>query len=60
MSKMVGYIVKTIKRARAISLEAGQAKYRAYFVNTLNYAEEKIDLDVILGTDGFADCIVTV
>lgn len=56
---MVAYFVKTIKRARAISLAAGQAKYRAIFTDP-DYLEYKADVDTALEIDGYGDCIVTV
>lgn len=55
---MSAFIARMIIKARAKSLEAGQAKYRAYFVNTHLYADYKADTDTILTTDGYADCIV--
>jgi len=39
-------------------LEAGQAKYRAYFVNTKIYARYKEATDEMLLADGYEDCIV--
>lgn len=53
------FIAGKIEDARETSLEAGQAKYRAYFVKTKLYAKYKADVDTILTTDGCADCIVT-
>ena len=57
---MVTFIAKRIIEARKVSLEAGQAKYRAYFINTTMYLSYKSDVDTILTTDGYGDCIVTV
>lgn len=56
---MAAYFYRTIKRARATSLEAGQAKYRAIFINTDEYLEFKADVDTALEIDGLGDCIVT-
>jgi hypothetical protein len=41
-------------------LEAGQAKYRGYFITTKLYLACKADCDTILTTDGYSNCIVTV
>ena len=56
---MVTFIALAIEQSRKISLEAGQAKYRAYFINTTRYAAFKTDVDEILTLDGYGDCIVT-
>ena len=56
---MITFIAKRIMEARATSLEAGQNKYRAYFINTSLYLRYKDGVDTILQTDGFSDCIVT-
>jgi hypothetical protein len=56
---MVAYFYRTIMKARAISLEAGQAKYRAIFISTTDYLEFKADVDTALKVDGLGDCIVT-
>lgn len=55
------FIAKKIMEARDISLLDGQAKYRAYFVKipTL-YGKWKLDVDTILISDGYDDCIVTI
>ena len=53
------FISKMIKAQADISLEKGQEKYRAYFVNTLIYAKWKEPVDAILVADGYADCIVS-
>lgn len=59
MDNMATFIAKMIMKARDVSLEEGQAKYRAYFVNTTLYLSWKSDVDTILQTEGYADCIVT-
>ncbi|NRU52596.1 hypothetical protein [Clostridium beijerinckii] len=41
-------------------LEAGQAKYRGYFISTKLYLAYKADCDTILTTDGYSQVIVTV
>lgn len=56
---MITFIAGRIELARETSLEAGQAKYNAYFVNTTLYLKYKTDVDAILSQDGFSDCIVT-
>lgn len=53
------FIAGKIEEARDVSLEKGQAKYRAYFVKTKLWARYKADVDAILTVDGYADCIVT-
>lgn len=57
---MAEFIANKIIEARKKSLEAGQAKYRAYFV-TLPYYKVlyKKDVDAILVIEDCADCIVT-
>jgi len=56
---MVTFIAMVIMRAGDISVEKGQAKYRAYFINTSLYLRYKADVDTILMTDGYDFCIVT-
>lgn len=56
---MSAFIARMIIKAADKSLEAGQAKYRAYFVKTKIYANYKDDVDTILRTDGYEDVIVT-
>ena len=58
--EMSPFIARMILKVRKDSLEAGQARYRAYFVNTSIYEKYKEDVDTILATEGFEDCIVTV
>lgn len=55
---MITFIAKRIMAEADKSLEQGQDKYRAYFVNTLIYAKYKNDVDTILRTDGYFDVIV--
>ena len=61
---MVPFVAKMIMKSRDISLEKGQAKYAAYFVNTRIYAKYRADVDLILKTtereDGvtYEDCIL--
>ena len=56
---MCTFIAQQIEKQADISVEKGQAKYRAYFVNTKLYAKYKADVDTILETDGYNECIVT-
>lgn len=55
---MSTFIAQRIMKDAEISIERGQAKYRAYFVNTKLYLKYKEDVDVILATDGYEACIV--
>ena len=55
---MVEFIASRIEEAREISLEAGIAKYKAYFVKTKRYEKFRNDVDGILIIDGYADCII--
>lgn len=56
---MSTFIAQRIMKEAEISIERGQAKYRAYFVKTKLYARYQEDVDVILTTDGYEACIVT-
>jgi hypothetical protein len=63
---MATFIASRIILAANISLEAGQQKYRVYFINTTLYLAYKADVDIILQTtytlqypDGYGECIVT-
>jgi hypothetical protein len=56
---MVTFIAGRIELAGDTSLEAGQEKYRAYFINTNLYLAYKAEVDAILMQDGYGDCIVT-
>lgn len=55
---MSTFIAKQIMKQADKSVELGQAKYRAYFVKTKLYLNWKEDVDAILSTDGYEDCIV--
>ena len=55
-------IAEKIKEARKASLEAGQEKYRVYFVRGINaklYKNYKAKVDAILIAENCGDCIVT-
>lgn len=56
---MVTFIAKQIEKAGDKSTAQGQAKYRAYFINTALYLDFKADVDSILEIDGYGECIVT-
>ena len=56
---MSTFIASMIMKQADISTEKGQAKYRAYFVNTALYAKWQPDVDTILNTEGYGECIVT-
>ena len=59
---METFMATRIEEARDISLERGQAKYRAYFVRKSAarlYGRYQDNVNVILETDGYEDCIVT-
>lgn len=57
---MPAFIANQIIEAKKKSLEAAQAKYRAYFVTLPYYkALYKKDVDAILTIEDCADCIVT-
>ena len=59
---MITFIVQRIEKTRDISLEQGQAKYRAYFIRKSAkrlYGRYKKDVDTILTTNGYEDCIVS-
>ena len=56
---MATFIANQIMTARNTSVDAGQAKYRAYFVTLPYYKRYKNDVDAILVIEGCGDCIVT-
>ena len=58
MNDMVTFMASRIIEEAEKSVEAGQKKYRAYFVRTSLYKNWKEDVDTILKTDGYEDVIV--
>lgn len=56
---MATFIAQMVMKQADISLEAGQAKYRAYFVNTKLYTKWQADTNAILEAEGYGECIVT-
>lgn len=56
---MVKFIANRIKKEKDNnSLEQAQDLYRAYFINITIYEKWHEDVDNILISDGYADCIV--
>ena len=56
---MAPFIALMIMQSADRSLEAGQDKYRAYFINTKIYERFRSDAEAILQAEGYGDCIVT-
>lgn len=56
---MATFIANMIMKQANISTESGQAKYKAYFVNTQLYAKYQSDVDTVLNDKGYEGCIVT-
>lgn len=54
------FIAKMIMTQADNVREKGQAKYKSYFVNTSIYAKWQKEVDTILATEGYEDCIVNV
>ena len=58
---MITFMAERIIEQRKISLEAGQKKYKSYFGTiTLQklYGKYQPEVDAILTTEGYEDCIV--
>lgn len=53
------FISRMIEESVKESLESGQNKYRAYFINTILYAKYQEKVDKKLIADGFKEVIVT-
>ena len=58
MNDMTTFIASRIIEEAEKSVEAGQKKYRAYFVKTRLYKRWKDEVDIILDTDGYDEVIV--
>ena len=56
---MSTFIARMIMTQADKNLEAGQDKYRAYFVKVKIYEQWRTDVESILITDGYEDCIVS-
>lgn len=55
---MTTFIARRIMKEADKSTEAGQKKYRAYFVRTSLYKNWKEEVDTILKTDGYEEVVV--
>lgn len=53
------FISRMIEESAQESIEAGQNKYRAYFINTKLYVKHQAKVDKKLIADGFKEVIVT-
>lgn len=53
------FIARMIMTQADKNLKAGQDKYRAYFVRTKLYEKWRNDVETILITDGYEECIVS-
>ena len=58
MNDMVTFMASRSIEEAEKSVEAGQKKYRAYFVKTRLYKRWKDNVDTILKTDGYDEVIV--
>ena len=58
MVDMTTFIARRIMEQADKNLEAGQNKHRAYFVKVKIYEKWRNDVESILITDGYEDCIV--
>lgn len=56
---MENFVARMIKQNADVSLEQGQNKYKAYFINTAIYTKYKAGVDGILVQDGYGNVIVT-
>jgi hypothetical protein len=56
---MESFVARMIKQNADVSLEQGQEKYRAYFINTSIYSKYKTGVDEKLVEDGYGNVIVT-
>lgn len=56
---MSTFVAKMIMKKAEKSIELGQEKYRAYFINTALYLKYKDSVDTILSENGYSECIVT-
>lgn len=55
---MVTFIANQIEKQAQKTTQAGQDKYRAYFIKTSLYRGYQADVDTILRTDGYEEVIV--
>lgn len=56
---MSTFIAKRIMEQADKNIEAGRNKYRAYFVRIKIYEKWREEVESILVTDGYDDCIVS-
>lgn len=56
---MENFIARMIKQNADVSLEQGQDKYKAYFVNISLYEKYRAGVENILIADGYGNVIVT-
>lgn len=56
---MSTFIANMIIKQAELNIERGRTKYIAYFVNTKLYTKWQSDVDTILATEGYEECIVT-
>lgn len=54
---MAEFIAKMIKKAGQTGITEGQAKYRAYFIDTKLYLKYRVSVDAILRVDGYENLI---
>lgn len=58
MGDMTTFIAKRIMEKADKSIEAGRDNYKAFFIKTKIYEKWRADVDAILETDGYGECIV--
>ena len=56
---MAPFIALSIMNAEDRAAGSGSTAYKAYFINTTIYTKYKSNVDTILTTDGYSQCIVT-
>lgn len=54
---MVNFIKNQIIKQGKVSEEAGQAKYKAYFISTHLYEAYRLDVEKALIEEGYETCI---
>lgn len=59
MIEMEMFITLAIEEAGDVGVVEGQARYRAYFINTTRFVSKKEAVDTMLTIDGYSNCIVT-
>jgi len=56
---MATFIARMIMTKAENDIEQGKDKYRAYFIKTKLYEKWRDDVEAILITEGYEECIVT-